>query len=263
MMKNLERSDPVLRPRSLFDPTDPQTSARVIALTAVAQPRHALTAITPFYGAGVYALYYRGPFAPYKPLSGTEQPVYVGKADPSDRDAGDAVKQGQALFTRLTEHKKSIQQASSTLDAHDFDCRFLIVQSGYQAAAEIQLIDFFRPIWNSQTKICQGLGKHGDSATTRANKRSPWDTMHPGRPWADKSSADQKPMHVIVQEIEAHLVKYPPKGSVAEVFQSLIDDLRQIESFQLGGASFDSGRAAAAGGAPADASSSGDAATLF
>ena len=46
------------------------------------------------------------------------------------------------------------------------------------------LIDRFKPIWNNETKVCFGFGKHGDNAATRRNTVSPWDTLHPGRPWA-------------------------------------------------------------------------------
>jgi len=52
-----ERLDPVWRPESIFDPSDPNTAGRVVALTMVAQERHSLAAIPEFYGAGVYAIY--------------------------------------------------------------------------------------------------------------------------------------------------------------------------------------------------------------
>lgn len=231
----VDQIDPVLKPLSVFDPGDPMTSARMIALTMVAQPRHPLAAIRPFYGAGVYALYYCGPFEPYEGLSGKEQPIYVGKADPvsAGRHATDAVKQGVALYKRLSEHAKSIGAASSTLDVADFECRFLIVQSGFQQAAEARLINFFHPIWNSEEKICHGIGKHGDASKTRANKRSPWDTLHPGRAWAKDSAQDQKPRAKIIEDIKAHLEQYPPKSSIAEIMDAFIDDLRQLDPTQF------------------------------
>ncbi|MGW4394401.1 Eco29kI family restriction endonuclease [Amycolatopsis nivea] len=224
-----ERLDPVLRPLSLFDPGDPQTSARMISLTAVSQPRHPLGAIKPFYGAGVYLLYYNGDFAPYATLSGKEQPIYVGKADPGDRHATNAVEQGQALHKRLNEHARSIRAATTTLDIADFDCRFLVIQSGFQQAAESRLINYFKPIWNNESDICFGIGKHGDSATTRANKRSPWDTLHPGRSWARAIVSDQKPLQQILYEISAHLEKYPPKATVGEIIEAFTDELRQLK----------------------------------
>jgi hypothetical protein len=222
------RLDPVLRPSSLFDPSAPATTGRVVALTTIAQQRHPLVSLQPFYGAGVYALYYNGPFDAYSLLSGTEQPIYVGKADPKDVAAKDAVSQGTSLFDRLNEHRKNIAKATSTLREEDFDCRFLIVQTGYQRAAEEYLINFFKPIWNNEMRICYGLGKHGDSATTRANKRSPWDTLHPGRQWAGGLTEDQKPESQIRSEIEEHLKRVPPHATLEAILADFLSDLGQL-----------------------------------
>ncbi|MCO1593838.1 Eco29kI family restriction endonuclease [Micromonospora sp. RHAY321] len=231
-VSRLERAvshlDPVLRPTSLFDPSAPATTGRIVALTTIAQQRHPLVSLQPFYGAGVYALYYKGPFDAYSLLSGTEQPIYVGKADPKDVAAKDAVSQGTSLFDRLNEHKKNIAKATSTLRDEDFDCRFLIVQTGYQRAAEEYLINFFKPIWNNEIRICYGLGKHGDSATTRANKRSPWDTLHPGRQWASGLAEDQKPESQIRSEIEGHLKRVPPHATLEAILADFLSDLGQL-----------------------------------
>ncbi|WP_406106243.1 Eco29kI family restriction endonuclease [Micromonospora globbae] len=224
----VSRLDPVLRPSSLFDPSAPATTGRVVALTTIAQRRHPLVSLQPFYGAGVYALYYKGPFDAYSLLSGTEQPIYVGKADPKDVAAKDAVSQGTSLFDRLNEHRKNIAKATSTLCEEDFDCRFLIVQTGYQRAAEEYLINFFKPIWNNEMRICYGLGKHGDSATTRANKRSPWDTLHPGRQWATGLTEDQKPESQIRSEIEDHLKRVPPHATLEAILADFLSDLGQL-----------------------------------
>lgn len=222
--------DPVLRPASIFDPTDPNTAGRVVALTLVAQARHPLSAIPDFYGAGVYAIYYKGDFAPYAPLSGTDHPIYVGKADPDNQAAKDAVSQGTKLSGRLKEHAKSIRKATSTLRIEDFECRFLIVQTGFQKSAEDYLINFFKPIWNSETKICFGLGKHGDSSETRGNKRSPWDTIHPGREWADASTENQKAPELILQQIAAHLAAHPPYADIHAIFDQFLTDMRQLNT---------------------------------
>lgn len=220
--------DPVLRPSSIFDPTDPNTAGRVVALTLVAQARHPLSEIPDFYGAGVYAIYYKGDFGAYGPLSGTDHPIYVGKADPDNQAAKDAVSQGTKLSGRLNEHAKSIRKATSTLNIDDFDCRFLIVQTGFQKSAEDYLINFFKPIWNSETKICFGLGKHGDSSDTRGNKRSPWDTMHPGREWADSSAQNQKAPEQILQQIAVHLMAHRPYADIHAIFDQFITDMRQL-----------------------------------
>jgi hypothetical protein len=222
--------DPILRPDSIFDPTDPSTAGRVVALTLMAQQRHPLSDIPEFYGAGVYAIYYKGDYEHYSPLSGTDHPIYVGKADPSGPSAKDAISQGVKLSARLSEHAKSIRKARSTLKIEDFDCRFLIVQSGFQKSAEDYLINAFRPIWNSETRICFGLGKHGDSSLTRVNKRSPWDTMHPGRAWADSTSADQKPAAQIIEQLKGHFSEHKPFHDVHDIFTKFMYDMRQLNT---------------------------------
>jgi len=224
------RLDPILRPDAMFDPTDPTTAGRVVALTMVAQTRHPLSKIPAFYGAGVYAIYYRGDYEHYRPLSGTDHPIYVGKADPAHPSAKNAVDQGVKLSDRLGEHAKSIRKATTTLNIEDFDCRFLIVQSGFQKSAEDYLINMFKPIWNSETKICFGLGKHGDSSDTRGNKRSPWDTLHPGRAWADASSENQKSPALIVEQIREHLERHRPYKDVREILDRFMVDMRQLST---------------------------------
>jgi hypothetical protein len=222
--------DPILRPESIFDPTDPNTSGRVVALTLVAQSKHPLAKIPEFYGAGVYAIYYKGDFAPYAQLKGRDHPIYVGKADPDNQAAKDAVSQGTKLSARLNEHARSIRKAITTLDINDFECRFLIVQTGFQKSAEDYLINFFKPIWNSETKICFGLGKHGDSSDTRGNKRSPWDTMHPGREWAAATTENQKSHEVIIDQIGAHLAMHRPYVDIHEIFERFTEDMHQLDS---------------------------------
>jgi hypothetical protein len=223
--------DPIARPDSIFDPSDPQTAGRVVALTLVAQGRHRLDNIPNFYGSGVYAIYYNGTFPEYAPLSKTDHPIYVGKADPDNPAAKDAVSQGAKLCARLSEHAKNIDKAKDSLSLADFECRFLIVQTGFQKSAESYLIEFFKPIWNSETKVCFGLGKHGDSAETRGNKRSPWDTLHPGRSWADASEANQKEPAKIREEIAEHFKAHSVFRDIHEIFDKIIAGMVQLNKF--------------------------------
>lgn len=174
----------------------------------------------PFWGSGVSAIYYRGKSeAAYAPISRTETPIYVGKADPKDAFAETLEDQGQMLFKRLREHARNITHTELSLD--DFHCRAATIQSGMQAAVEEFMIQLFRPIWNKSVGVCHGLGKHGDSATTRQNKRSPWDTMHPGRRWARATLANQAERHEIEARIEAHFSKYPPIRDKAQLLRKL------------------------------------------
>src|SRR5690349_11223732 len=78
----VRKLDPIQPPGFIFDPSDPKVIGQLIAHTMLLQPRIPLATVGRFYGSGVYALYYRGDFATYAPISGTKHPIYVGKADP-------------------------------------------------------------------------------------------------------------------------------------------------------------------------------------
>jgi len=175
---------------------------------------------SPFYGSGVYAIYYHGNTEEaYAPLSGSETPIYVGKANPKNAQAETVEEQGQALFKRLKEHAKNMEKTNLALS--DFYYRASPIQSGMQAAVEDFMIRLFKPIWNKEIKICFGIGKHGDSAQTRKNKRSPWDTMHPGRAWADETENDQMNRQEIESKITGHFTEYPPIPDKDHLFKLL------------------------------------------
>jgi hypothetical protein len=225
-----EGLDPIKRPGFVFDPGNPNIMGRLIGITMVAQDRKPLAAIERFYGSGVYALYYKGGFTPYAPISGKEHPVYAGKADPASANAKTAIEQGDRLFRRLNDHRKSIEEAENTLSVEDFEYRALVVQSGWQSSAEGYLIHLFKPIWNSEVKICYGIGKHGDSPTTRANLRSPWDTLHPGREWAhrDRKMKNARSVDVILEEMAAHFAVNAPFESVDQILLQFLEDIRAL-----------------------------------
>ena len=201
-----EDLDPIKQPDLVFDPSNPNVVGRLVAIAMIAQPRTALARVGRFYGSGVYALYYSGDFEAYAPISGKEHPLYVGKADPRDPTGRTAMDQGDRLSRRLSEHRKNIAKATTTLRLDDFECRALVVQSGWQTSTEDYLIQLFKPIWNSEIDICYGFGKHGDDPNTRANLRSPWDTLHPGRDWAhrDPNMMDARSRERIVIDIAEH-----------------------------------------------------------
>jgi hypothetical protein len=229
LSKFLNDLDPIRQPTSVFDPGNPKIVGRFISLALVAQPRQPLAVIPRSYGSGVYAIYYNGGFAHYAPISSSETPIYVGQAAPAVNNARTPMEQGDRLCRRLDEHRKNIEKASSTLDVGDFEFRSLVVQSGWETAAEDYLIHLFRAISNSETGILYGLGKHGDDAVTRANKRSPWDTLHPGRAWAaDSRLADAKSLGQIAVELTAHFVAYPVFKDLDAVLLSFIEELRQV-----------------------------------
>src|SRR5579859_4778227 len=116
-----ERLDAVKRPESIFDPSNPALVGRFIAIAMIAQDRAPLADLHRFYGAGGYAISYRGAFPAYRQISNTEHPIYVGKADPERSNAKTVVEQGTKLWGRLNEHSKTIGKATN-LDVADFDC---------------------------------------------------------------------------------------------------------------------------------------------
>lgn len=196
--------------------------ARYFTFLFANRPRMEISKLdaNPFYGSGVYAIYYTGNFEPaYEKLRGTETPIYVGKADPKDPYAESTFTQGMALHSRLREHLKSLNSAA--LNPAAFEYRYATIQSGLQASVEEYLIRLFSPIWNKEVKICFGIGKHGDSAKTRGNKRSPWDTMHPGREWAKHTIEDQNSRYIVEQKIAAHLKAIPPFRNKEELLSRL------------------------------------------
>lgn len=212
--------DPIKDPGASFDPGNPDTAGHLVALGLLAQDKVPLGSIARTYGSGVYAIYYEGEHPAYVRLSKTETPIYVGKADPKRPDARTPREQGPQLYGRLADHRRMIMTVQkhaeengleNPLDIADFKCRRLVCATNAQLAAETHLINMFKPIWNEDFKICWGISKHGDAATTRKNKRSPWDVLHPGRTWAmSEILEDKMAPENIVDAITAHLDLHPP-----------------------------------------------------
>lgn len=210
LRKLAQEVDPIRQPPTVFDPYLPDVLGEFVGRTMQAQARVPLANVGNFYGSGVYALYYRGDHPAYAPIRDTQTPIYAGKADPANTHAATPEEQGPRLAVRLADHAGSIR-AAQNLRIEDFDCRFLVVKSGLQKAAEDYLLAHFRPVWNQP--ICKGFGKHGDAATTRANTRSEWDTLHPGRAWAlgDANVPNPKTPEQIIASILEHYGEYPPR----------------------------------------------------
>lgn len=144
----------------------------------------------PFVGAGVYAIYYKGDFEPYKRIADLNKdefvvPIYVGKAVPAGARKGGLgmdVDHGLALFNRLSEHFVSVSKAEN-LNEDDFYCRFLVVDDIWIPLTESLLISRFKPLWN---RCIDGFGNHDPGSGRYNQQRSPWDCIHVGREWADR-----------------------------------------------------------------------------
>jgi hypothetical protein len=232
------RLDPVRDPDSTFDPSNPDTVGRLVVLALLAQERVPLRQISPTYGSGVYAIYYIGEHPAYSEVTRTETPIYVGKADPDQPMASTPRQQGVRLFTRLTDHRKAIQEVetycannglSDALHVDDFECRRLVCATNAQLVAERHLIDVFKPAWNSETKICFGISKHGDNADVRRNKKSPWDVLHPGKSLALNSPVkDGMTPATVVANLTRHFSDNPPHRDLEAVIQIMLDSFRQV-----------------------------------
>ena len=233
-------TDPIRMPRVSFDPSNPKTIGRMVSLALIAQPLVPLSSVTPAYGSGVYAIYYKGDHPLYARVSNTETPIYVGKADPSNGDASTSREQGPKLTGRLVEHAGTIAAAEAYSDTtplpsglhpirlSDFTCRRLVCATNAQLAAEKHLILTFWPVWNSDTKACWGMSKHGDSANTRTNKRSPWDVVHPGRPWAlDARLVNSMRSDEIQLRIDQVFQRCPPRTDRASLVEEMLAAFRQ------------------------------------
>jgi hypothetical protein len=241
-------TDPIMMPRATFDPADPKVVGRMVALALQAQPRVPLSSIRPAYGSGVYAIYYEGSHSLYRGIRGTETPIYVGKADPANDDASTTREQGAKLTGRLLEHVGTIETAAryaadglpdglEPISLEDFTCRRLVCATNAQLVAEKHLISMFWPLWNSETKACWGMSKHGDAAKTRANKRSPWDVVHPGRLWAlDAALVDSLSPLEIKARVDATLARVLPRTDHASLLEEMLSAFRQQDLAEPGAA---------------------------
>lgn len=171
-------------------------------------PIHVLPPSGTFRGVGVYALYYKGRFELYSEVAGANQtqctvPIYVGKAVPQGwRTARSArVENSSELQGRLQEHARSITQGKK-LSCRDFSCRFMILQNMEMdliGSIEAQLIRRFHPIWNV---LIDGFGNHDPGAGRRAQSKSEWDVLHPGRPWARRLVGESPDIAHIVAKLK-------------------------------------------------------------
>ncbi len=173
-----------------FNPLDKRNLGDSVAKALLARPVVRLTDLTNFKGAGIYAIYYSGVFAVYRPIAGptpkqATTPIYVGKAVPAGARKGGFgldTDPGTVLYGRLREHAESIS-AADNLDVADFFCRYLVTDDIWIPLAESVLIEVFRPVWN---KLIDGFGNHDPGKGRLQQQRSSWDTLHPGRTWAAK-----------------------------------------------------------------------------
>ena len=102
-----------------FNPLDKKNLGASVAEALLTKEVHPLGALPTFEGAGIYAIYYTGDFAPYAQVARLNRddrfmlPLYVGKAVPPGARMGAnlEVPAGKVLQKRLKEHADSIRAA--------------------------------------------------------------------------------------------------------------------------------------------------------
>lgn len=105
------------------------------------------------------------------------------------------------LFRRLRDHAFSIGSAKN-LDLADFRCRYLLDDDIWIPLGEALLIEKFKPVWN----ICvDGFGHHDQGKARRGQMKPAWDTLHPGRQWAESI---ERPNPKTAEEIAASVIMH-------------------------------------------------------
>jgi len=195
-----------------FNPLDKRNLGLSVADALLAQPVVSLAELAQFAGAGVYAIYYVGSFPEYLDIAAKNKngkfghPIYIGKAVPKGARKGgfglDA-NPGNALYVRLQDHADTIKQASN-LDIKDFFCRYLVVDDIWIPLGESLLIEMFKPVWNL---VVDGFGNHDPGSGRYNQQKSPWDGLHPGRPWAEKLKTNKKTTTALREEVRDYIAQ--------------------------------------------------------
>lgn len=169
-------------------------------------PLHQLDKLPTFKGAGVYALFLKSTVNTYYHghLTSTH-PIYVGKAVPTGSRQGRKNDSGNTLKNRLTKHLNSIKQANN-LNESEFVCRFLIIEgiaTDMISAIESYLIREYNPLWNS---YIDGFGINAPGAGRYNQQPSEWDTIHPGRNYAENLTGAHRNKVDILNKISTYKI---------------------------------------------------------
>lgn len=196
-----------------FDPLNRVNLGRSLETALLSKPLTPLTSVPPFWGSGIYAIYFRGSDAEalYGRLAASPSPIYVGRAVPAGARKGlveeEEGRRSKTLWIRLDEHLDSIGQAQD-LNAGDFRCRWLVADMLFVPMAERLMIQTYRPLWNL---LIDGFGNHDPGSGRYDQERSRWDTLHPGRYWAPNLAEPPYTATDLRAQIRAHLDEHPPE----------------------------------------------------
>jgi hypothetical protein len=231
----------------IFNPLSYRSLGAATAEALIERDIVPMAELPSFKGEGIYAIYYKGDYEPYAVISEAndheqwQMPIYVGKADPSggrhglredddadtENQASAGVSNGYPLRKRLWEHIASIN-AAENLDINHFWCRFMLVNQVWVGLGEAMMISRYTPIWNAPIN---GFGNHnpGSGRPGKEGKktgRSRWDTLHPGRTWAEPLAARGETAEMIANE--ARQILATKRGAAEpELFREIADEIGQ------------------------------------
>lgn len=200
-----------------FDPLNRVNLGRSLETALLTRPFTALTGVPPFWGSGIYAIYFRGPgmHPIYGRLANSPSPVYVGRAVPKGARKGlveaEESRRSKALWSRLDEHRESIEQVRN-LDVEHFRCRWLVADMLFVPMAERLMIQTYRPLWNV---LIDGFGNHDPGSGRYNQERAPWDTLHEGRYWAPRLETPPYTAADLLTRVAVHLDEHPPEHAPA------------------------------------------------
>lgn len=183
-----------------FDPMGTENVTSAICQELERQPLIPLVPEVPrFDGSGLYAIYYQGEtLSLYAPLRDHKIPVYVGQGRSHVSATGAAARDSRPLWGRVRIHQRSI--AGAGLPAGEFGVRLLLLPDVHADLGENGLIVFYKPVWNA---VLRGFGSNEQGSTTRASRRTKWDTVHPGR--SRTYGLDSHDRDELVNEAEDHI----------------------------------------------------------
>ena len=203
-----------------FNPLDKKNLGASVAEAMLEQEAQPLGELKPFFGVGIYAIYYTGDFKPYAPLAARNRdgrfqaPIYVGKAIPKGARKGGGVGEtrSRSLYDRLKEHGESVDLVAN-LKIEDFHCRFLVVDDIWIPLGESLLIAKFAPLWNA---LVDGFGNHDPGKGRYNGLRPRWDVLHPGRAWADKCKVREESQEHIMRDVDNYFttISFPASHHV-------------------------------------------------
>lgn len=204
-----------------YNPLDKVNLGKSVAEALLDQDVENMDLLEVFDGAGVYAIYYRGPFAPYAQIAKANDeyatlPIYIGRASPASGRRGletSAARQGRALYNRLRNHADTIS-AAVNLELGDFQVRWLAVDDIWIPLGESLLLSKFQPVWNS---FLDGFGNHDPGAGRHAGLIPLWDVLHPGRRWASSLRPRDATAEQLGRQVAAYIAEHMPKGDAGKI----------------------------------------------